>query len=181
MNIYDLIRKRQSDRKYDPIRKISREIIDRILEAGHLSPSACNAQPWRFVVVDDEAKCAEVADALTSVATGTMNKFAATAAAFIVIVEEPVNMASRIGGWLLGQHFAHLDIGIAAENMVLAATQEGLGSCLIGWCDEKKIRKSLEIPKGKRIPIIITLGYSLENEKKKVRKPIDKVVSYNKY
>lgn len=144
-------------------------------------PSACNAQPWKFVVVDAPQLCKEVAGALTSTMTGTMNAFAQDATAFIVIVEEPVNMASRIGGWLLGQHFAHLDIGIAAENMVLAATEEGLGSCLIGWCNEKKIRQTLNIPKGKKIPIIIALGYSLEATKKKVRKATEDVVSYNQY
>ncbi|MDO4695387.1 nitroreductase family protein [Porphyromonas sp.] len=181
MSIYDLIRKRQSDRKYDPDRKVSREVIERIIEAGMLAPSACNSQPWKFVVVEEESTRLEVAHATTSVATGTMNKFVASAPVLIVIVEESVNIASRIGGWLLNQHFAHLDIGIAAENMVLAATEEGLGSCMIGWCDEKRVRKALDIPRGKRIPLIIALGYSLEGPKKKVRKPIDKVVSYNKY
>lgn len=180
MSIYDLIERRQSDRKYDT-KKIPKEVIERIVEAGRLAPSACNAQPWKFIVVDDEVKRLEVAEALTSGVTGPMNKFAASAPVLIVVVEESVNVASRIGGMILNQHFAHLDIGIATANMVLAATEEGLGTCIIGWCNEKKIRKTLGIPRGKRIPVVISIGHSLEEQKKKVRKAPEKVISYNEY
>ena len=53
MNFLELVRRRQSTRKYQPGRRIPREILERCLEAARLAPSACNSQPWSFVVVDD--------------------------------------------------------------------------------------------------------------------------------
>jgi len=63
----------------------------------------------------------------------------------------------------------------------LAAADEGLGSCIIGWCDEKKVRKVLDIPTNKRVMMIILLGYSAQPLREKKRKSINEVVSYNKY
>lgn len=181
MNIYELISQRQSDRKYDPNRPVPREILDRIVEAGRLAPSACNAQPWHFIIIDEPSVRKEVATALTSGVTGSMNHFAQNAPALIVIVEEKPNLSSRLGGIIMGSHFAHIDIGITAAYMTLAATHEGVGSCLIGWINERKLRKQLNIPSNKRIPLVLTLGYSLEASKRRVRKEIHQVRSYNKY
>lgn len=181
MDIYDLIATRQSDRKYDPNRRPERSVINRILEAARLAPSACNAQPWHFVVVDNPQKCNAIAQCLTSALTGSMNAFAAQAPVHILVVEEKPNLASRIGGIIKQRHFPHIDIGMAVQNLVLAATHEGLGSCIIGWLDEKKIQRLLGIPSSKPVLLDIALGYSLEEPKNKVRKPLTAISSYNQY
>ena len=181
MDIYELIRKRQSDRKYDSTRIPEREVLDRILDAARLSPSACNAQPWHFVVVDEPELSKRVASTLTSLVTGNMNKFAVQAPVHILVVEEPVNFSSRIGGILKNRHFAHIDIGLAVQNICLAATQEGLGTCIMGWLDEKKLQKLLGIPSSKKILLDISVGYSLEEPKGKTRKELEEIRSYNQY
>lgn len=178
MNFYELIQQRQSTRKYIEDKDIPRDVIERIIEAGRMAPSAVNAQPWHFVVVDDPQLKKDVAQALTF---GSMNKFAAQAPVLVVIVEEPVNIGSRIGGWLKRRHYAHIDIGIAAEHIALAATEEGVGSCIMGWLDERKIQKLLGIPRSKSIPLVISLGYTESKVRTKSRKALDDVLSYNKY
>lgn len=177
-SIYDLIAARQSDRGYDRSRKVEREKIDRIIEAGRLAPSACNSQPWHFVVVDEPDKCHEVADSLASMG---MNKFAYEAPCFIVVVQESPNFTARLGGWIKNKHFPLIDCGIATSNITLAATEEGLGSCILGWFDEKRLKKTLGIPSSKRVLLVVALGYSTQNHREKSRKTTEEIASYNQY
>lgn len=168
MTFYDLVRLRSSVRQYDG-RPIPREVLERIVETARLAPSAVNSQPWHFIIVDDPEVLAQVSATLV---TGNMNKFASKASAIIVLVEEPMNIVSRIGGWLKSKHYAHMDLGIAAEHIALAATEEGIGSCIIGWLDEKRMRRLLHIPGSKRIPVVVALGYAELTIKEKNRKPM---------
>jgi nitroreductase len=178
-SILDLIISRQSDRKYSDT-PIEQEKLDRIIEAGRMSPSACNAQPWKFVVVNDPSLVLKVADAASAKLLG-MNSFVAQAPLIIVIVREKPNMSSKVGATIKDKDYSLFDIGIATENICLQAKAEGIGSCIIGWFDEKMIRKILEIPKSKRVELLITLGYSLSEQREKRRKPPEETVSYNKY
>lgn len=177
-NIYELIASRQSDRAYDPDRKVEPEKLQRIVEAARLAPSACNSQPWHMIVVDDSEKCREVTDAVVSLG---MNGFASTAPVHIVIVEEAPNFTARLGGWIKNKHFPNIDCGIVTSYITLAATAEGLGSCILGWFDQKKMRKALGIPNSKRVILDIVIGYSTDKPRNKVRKPSEKVISKNKY
>jgi len=179
-NVIDLINSRQSDRAFDPERAIEREKLLHILEAGRLAPSACNAQPWRFIVVDDPELKNQVADA-TSSKVLAMNHFTKQAPVHILIIEEAANFTSSFGSWAKNKHFPHIDLGIAAAHMVLAAESEGIGSCIIGWFDEKKMRKLLNIPSGKRVLLDIILGYSTQPKRDKKRKPLDEIASRNDY
>ncbi|MDN4754302.1 nitroreductase family protein [Porphyromonadaceae bacterium W3.11] len=181
MNFYELINHRQSDRKYDSSRPIPRDVIDRIINAARLAPSATNSQPWHFIVVDEPELKSKVASALTSTLTGNMNKFATEASALIVILEEPANAMGKMGNLILKKHFPHIDLGIAASHIVLAAAEEGIGSCIIGWVNEKKVRELLDIPNKKAVPLVISLGYSLEEPKQKKRKALGEISSYNGY
>ena len=145
-----------------------------------MAPSACNAQPWHFIVVDDPVLKNQVADATSSKVLG-FNHFTKQAAAHILIVEEKVNLTSGIGGWVKNKSFAPIDIGIAAAHICLAAEDEGLGSCILGWFDENKMRELLSIPSNKRVVLDIVLGYSTQADRPKKRKPWDEVVSFNTY
>lgn len=177
-DIYELIAKRQSDREFDATRPVTQDKIARIIEAARLAPSACNSQPWRFVVVTEPEKCAQVADALTSMG---MNKFGSQAPVHIIVIEESPNFSARLGGWVKNKHFPLIDCGIATSNITLAATAEGLGSCILGWFDEKKLKKVLGIPKSKRILLDILIGYSLQPHRDKQRKSTEEIYSQNSF
>lgn len=180
MDFLELVKKRQSDRAYTD-KEIDRTVIDSCIEAARLAPSACNSQPWTFVVVDNPELRKKVTAKLHDVVMQG-NKFVLSAPVFIVIVEEKANITSRIGGFLKGKQYTFLDIGIAAEHLCLQASQEGLGTCMLGWFDEKGVRKLLNIPSNRRIPLVITLGYPVSDLiRQKVRKPIEKIRCFNEY
>lgn len=175
----DLITSRQSDRKYSN-NTVEKEKLERIVEAGRMAPSACNAQPWKFIVVTDRELIVKIADAASAKLIG-MNNFVAQATVIVVIVREKPNMSSKVGATIKNKDYSLIDIGIATENICLQAKSEGIGSCIIGWFDERALRKLLSIPRSKRVELIITLGYSLSEQREKRRKPADETVSYNRY
>ena len=177
MDFYELITKRQSERQYDT-RPVEAEKIMQCIEAAHMSPSACNAQPWKFIVVDEPELKTHVSSAIAGIG---MSKFAFDAPVIVAIVLEKPNVMSKIGSVLKGKEYTLMDIGIAATHFCLQATDLGLGTCIIGWFDEKKVRKSLQIPKKKRIPLLLTVGYSSDELRKKQRKELSAMYSANKY
>ena len=180
MNIIDSIKKRYSLRNYSST-PVEKEKLERCLEAARLAPSACNAQPWKFVVVDQPELREKVAKAARAEMLN-MNKFTHEAPVIIAIVMEPANATSTLGSKIKRKHYPLMDIGIAAEHICLQATEEGLGSCMIGWLNEKKVKKALGIPSARRIPLLITLGYASEQQESwRPRKDFDEVVSYNNY
>ena len=180
MDFLELVSSRQSVRAFDPDRSVEKEKIERIIEIARLAPSACNAQPWSFVVVDDPELKNKVADATSSRVLG-MNHFTKQAPVHLLLVEEKVNISSGIGGWIKKKDFAQMDLGIVAAHIVLAAEAEGLGTCIVGWFDEDKVKDLLHIPASKRVWLDIVIGYGTQPLRNKNRKSIDKIVSYNSY
>jgi nitroreductase len=174
-----IITGRQSDRKYEE-RPVEQEKIDRITEAARMAPSANNVQPWKFIVVTDPELLKKTADAAHAKLLG-MNSFVAQAPLQIIIVRENTDIPTKTAQVIKRRDYSPIDIGIAAENICLQAEAEGLGSCIIGWFDEKKLKKLLGIPGSKRVELIITIGYSLNTKREKRRKPPEMTVSYNKY
>jgi nitroreductase len=178
--IIDAIRNRQSVRGYTD-QPVAREKIERCLEAARLAPSACNSQPWRFVVVDDPGLRPQVAVRLSDVIMQG-NRFAASAPVLVAVIAQKPNLTARIGAFLKNKPYYLIDLGIAAEHFCLQAAAEGLGSCMLGWFDEPAVRKLLAVPSNKRIPLVITLGYPASGEiRPKVRKTIDEIRTYNRW
>ena len=173
-----LVLSRQSDRSYDKNKPVEPEKLERILEAARMAPSACNAQPWKFIVITDAQLSVKVGKATAGLG---MNKFAKDAPVHILIVEESANITSILGSKIKHKYFPLIDIGIAAAHISLAAECEGLGSCILGWFDEKAIKELVGIPTSKRLLLDIAIGYPSKGKRKKMRKPKDKVISYNKY
>lgn len=180
MDFLEFVSTRQSDRSFDQERPVEKEKIERILEAARLAPSACNAQPWHMVVVDDPQLRNKVADATSARALG-MNHFTKQAPLHILLVEERVNLSSGIGGWVKQKDYAQMDLGILAAHITLAAHAEGLGSCILGWFNEPKMRELLSISENKRVWLDIVIGYSRQPLRSKKRKSLLEVVSYNGY
>lgn len=173
-----LVQSRQSDRAYDASREVEPEKLERILEAARFAPSACNAQPWHFVAVTEPELAQKVGKATAGLG---MNGFAKDAPVLILLVQEPENITSKIGSAVKDKAFPWIDAGIAAAHLTLAAESEGLGSCILGWFDEPKIKELTGIPAKKRLLLVITIGYPTKEKRKKVRKEKKKVISYNKY
>ena len=181
MTFNELILKRQSDRKYID-KPVSREIIQRCLEAARLAPSASNSQPWTFVVIDDPELKNEVAHK-TYGPLKSFNKFVPEAPVILAIVMEKPKLITEAGGRIKKKEYPLIDVGIAAEHFCLAAAEAGLGTCMLGWFDEKSVKKLINVPKQKNIPLLITLGYTPDGyrTRKKIRKEFEKVVKYNSY
>lgn len=178
--LLELFRTRQSERGYSE-KPVEIKKLNSCLEAARLSPSACNAQPWRFIVVDDPELKNEVA-AATSDKILPLNHFAKQAPVLVTLVMEKPNFTSKFGEIVKDKKFTLIDIGIAAEHFCLQAHAEGLGTCMIGWFNERKVKKLLDIPKSLRPILIITLGYpSKEKLRNKIRKTIGEISNYNSY
>jgi len=181
MALLDLIKQRKSIRGFLD-KPVEREKIQTCLEAARLAPSACNSQPWRFIVVDDR----QLKTRLCKAAFGgiySINSFCQTAPAIVVVISEKSKFLARIGGLFRGTKYYLLDVGIACEHFVLQAEDLGLGTCWIGWFDEGAVKSVLNIPRGKKVDILIALGYY---ERDKVspehdREPLDKIASFNSY
>lgn len=179
MKFMDLIRKRISVRKYLS-KPIPREVIDQCLEAARLAPSACNSQPWSFIVVDDEKTKNEIVKKSMS-GIYISNRFVMTAPVIIVVITEHSTYIARMGGMLRHIKYNLIDIGIACEHLVLQAEEMGLGTCWLGWFDEKAVKKVLGLSKSTKVDVMISLGYPDENlpDKKKIRKSLDEMRRYH--
>lgn len=179
MKFIELIQKRQSVRKYSP-KAVEKEKILRCIDAARLAPSACNAQPWKYIIVDDPELKNEVAKETYS-AIAPFNKFALQAPVIAAIIMEKPNLLSQFGGRVKDKDFYLIDIGITAEHFCLQAAEEGLGTCMLGWFNEKAVIKLLGIPARKRIGLLITLGYAADELRQKKRKDISDMSNYNRY
>ena len=180
MKFLDLVKARQSVRGYLS-KEVEREKIERCLEAARLAPSASNSQPWSFIVIDDpklkEAVAKETFSQLIS-----FNHFSLQAPVLIILISERLSFLNKVAEAIKDKQFSLIDIGIAVEHFCLQATEEGLGTCILGWFNEKGVKKLLNISPSKRVELIITVGYpesTIICPKK--RKPIDRVRSYNSY
>jgi nitroreductase len=175
-----LIGRRQSVRAYAD-QPVEKEKLMRCIEAARLAPSACNAQPWKFIIIDDTVIKNAIAD-LTSSKLLSMNHFTKQAPVHIAVVREKANLTSNLGQVLKDKEYPLIDIGIAVAQFCLQATAEGLGTCIMGWFKEKQVKRLLNIPYNKRLELIITVGYPASDEiRMKVRKETEKILSFNQY
>ena len=174
MNFHEITVNRQSCRSYDPARPVEPEKLLQILEATRLSPSACNGQPYHFTVCQGES-----ARKASAACTGmSRNKFAAQAPVRIVISEEPYVKSAALGAKVKNNDYRSMDIGIAAAYLTAAAAEEGLGTCILGWLDDQKLRELCGLSHPVRL--VITLGYPTADEKlrTKKRKALSDLVTY---
>ena len=173
MNFREIAEARQSCRKYNAAREVEREKLDAILEAARIAPSACNGQPYHITVCrGDNAKA--VAEACMGMG---MNKFAADAPIMLVISEEAYVKTAALGSKLKGIDYRSIDIGIVAAYITAEATAQGLGTCILGWLDDEKIRKICGLDRPVRL--VITLGYAADDDalRTKRRKDISELVT----
>ena len=167
MNFTEIAHARQSCRSYDPCRVVEKEKLDAVLASARLAPSACNGQPYHFTVCRGE-KAKQVASAVTGMG---MNKFAAQAPVMIVVSEENYVKSAAVGAKLKKNDYRSMDIGIAVAYLTAEATAQGLGTCILGWLDDDKLREICGMTKPVRL--VITLGYPKAGEKLREKKRKD--------
>ena len=172
MNFTEIANTRQSCRSYDPALAVEEEKLAAILESTRLAPSACNGQPYHLTVCRGES-AKQVAEAVQGMG---MNKFATDAPVMIVISEEPYVASAALGAKLKGNDYRSIDIGIAVAYLTAEASAQGLGTCILGWFDDDKIRKICGLDKPVRL--VVTLGYPKDDAlRQKKRKDLDELVS----
>jgi nitroreductase len=167
MEFMDVVRQRRSVRKYRPD-SVPQEKIDCILEAAQLAPSWANGQCWTFIVVTDPQVKHELAEA--------GNEWIEHAPVIIAACADPKQSGAKGD-----QSYYLLDIGIAMEHLVLAAVEQGLGTCWIGWFDEKKARKALSVPDALRVVATTPLGYPDEEPDARPRKTLSEIVRKDRW
>lgn len=173
MNFTEIAENRQSCRSYDAGRAVEHEKIDRILETARLSPSACNGQPYHVTVCKGET-AKKIAAAVQGMG---MNKFASDAPVLLVISEKPYVATAALGAKAKGIDYRSIDIGILAAYITAEATAQGLGSCILGWLNDARIREVLGLDGS--VKLVITIGYAADGDKlrPKKRKSLDELVS----
>jgi nitroreductase len=166
LSFLDLAKKRRSIRKYKPT-PIPQDTLKYVLEAGRHAPSWKNLQCWRYIIVTDpdKRKAISTRDWVTSAPT------------IIVACADPT-----LSGTRYNQQYYILDMGISMEHIILAAAEKDLGTCWIGGqYDEPNIKQALGIPDEIRVVALTPIGYPAETPSPKDRKPMDEIVSYEKW
>jgi nitroreductase len=174
-----ILGRRRSIRRFLPA-PVEPEKLRACLEAARIAPSAHNAQPWRFIVLDDPAlKDAVAANAFTGIYRGS--SFAAKAPILLVLLARRTFVAHHLGGRFQRVHYYLVDMGIAGEHIVLQAEELGLSTCWMGWFSRRGLRRALKVPRRFKIVALMPLGYA---EKRPTREPprksYDEIVFYNK-
>ncbi len=172
MDFLEIANARQSNRAYEVGREVEKEKLNAILEAVRLAPSACNGQPYKITVCTGET-----AQAVAAATQGMgMNKFASQASVLLVLSEMPYVKSAALGAKVKGNDYRSIDIGIAAAYLTAEAAAQGLGTCILGWLDDAKIRQicGLEHP----VRLVITLGYPADQPRQKKRKELNELVSF---
>lgn len=174
MNFREIAENRQSCRAYNSSKMVEREKLDAILEVARLSPSACNGQPYHITVCTGEV-AKKVAKATQGMG---LNKFAPDAPVLLVISEKPYVKTAALGAKMKKNDYRSMDIGILSAYITCEATAQGLGTCILGWLDEEKIRELCNLDGTVRL--VITLGYAKDDDKlrTKKRKDIDELVGF---
>ena len=174
-DFFDLILRRESCRRYAP-RPVEREKVEACLKAARLSPSACNSQPWHFYAADDPATVARIAEAVSEMGG---NSFSGEVPVFVVVTEEPAKLSERVAASFESQAFAQIDVGLATAHFVLAAAEQGLGSCILGWFDPEKLHDALSLPERSRVRLVLCLGYPADGTPRpKMRKEPDEAFTW---
>jgi len=171
MKFIELAEKRCSIRSYKPD-PVPEGLLNEILQAGNLAPTAKNLQPFHFIVVRDSAK-------LDDLATAYPAPFLREAPVVIVICTEPSL------GWTRDRHdgknYCEVDAAIAIDHMTLAATDLGLGTCWIAAFDPAKVTEAMGLPGGIEPIALLPLGYPNEAGREKTRKRLEELVRYEQW
>jgi len=200
MDVFDAIRKRRSIRSYKPD-SIPDDVLDRLLNALRLAPSGGNRQPYKFIVVRDSDTKAQLATACRwNPGAPNGQKFVAEAPVmivacaserdalaryrrddkvFLVFGKDVPAEISREGD--LYHNLMDIDLAIAVDHLVLAATAEGLGTCWVAALDEQAVKELFSVPNDMRVPVVMAIGYATSWPEARPRRQLEEIVCYERY
>ncbi|HKZ88187.1 MAG TPA: nitroreductase family protein [Candidatus Bathyarchaeia archaeon] len=178
MEFMDVVATRKSVRGYLD-KPVEEEKLTKLLEIARLAPSWANKQCCKYIVVKDKTKIQEL--------SGTLNSWLKQAPVALVACADPKDSGSRNG-----MDYYMVDVGISMQQLVLAATDMGLGTCWIGAFDEAKVKKTLSIPENVKVVAMTPIGYPTGKEGIKTklvkayigsakRKPLEDMVHWEKW
>lgn len=171
MEIMEVIRSRRSIRKFQD-RKVADDVLRCLVEAGSLAPSASNLQAWKFILVTDEALVRKV-DMFSPGLSGKPP--------VIMAICSDYAYADKRGGANAKIYGCIMDASMAAENIMLAAVEYGLGTCAIKSYNEAAVRKLLKLPEHIHMELLISIGYPEGEARLPARKPLSEILSYNEW
>jgi nitroreductase len=173
MPFLDLVRKRYSVRAFDP-RPVEREKLLAVLDAARLAPSACNFQPWRFLVLRDPENRAALAESYPR------DWFRAAPAVIVGCL-----VRDRAWSRVDGKNHGDIDVAIAVDHLTLAAAEAGLGTCWVCAFDAAKARSVLNLPDGIEPIVLIPIGYpasaAAPSDRHIQRKALDEIVHWERF
>jgi nitroreductase len=174
-----ILRGRRSIRRYLET-PVEPEKVRACLEAARIAPSSHNVQPWRFVVVDEPALKARLAEAAFSgIYSGS--KFAAKAPVLLVMLAKRDLVAHHLGARFQKVPYFLVDIGIAGEHIALQAEELGLATCWMGWINYRRVRKVLGVPRKFKIVAMMPLGYAEKRPMKEPpRRTLEEIAFFNR-
>lgn len=167
-----IIDERRSVRSYLP-RPVEDDKITALLEAARRAPSACNAQPWRFVVVRDDALRVRLTE--KGLGGAVPNTWAKTAPVIVVACSDLSFFTHRLAEKVQGVEYHLIDLGIALEHMALKAAELDLGTCYIGWFRGRAVSRVLSLPSSWKVECLLTLGYPAGLPPASPRKPLEEI------
>jgi len=172
-NLMEIITHRRSIRSYGSS-EIEPEKIEYLLDAFRKAPSAKNLQPWKLIIVKEKHKKIDLSIACNN------QSFIAEAPLIVAVCANEEESYPNMGGYM--SSFA-IDIAIALEHLMLAATEIGLGTCWIGAFKENLVKGILGVPENIRVVALTPIGYPGPNAErpKRGRKSISEIVCYEKY
>ncbi len=168
MEFFEVIKKRRSVRKFDSLKQVTDEQIEKILQAGRLAPSANNLQDWFFVVV----KNPEIKKQLVNACSG--QNFVGEASTVIIVCSDK-RLANTHSARHGSDFFTIQDTAIATQQMWLAITALGLGTCWIGAFDEKEVKRVLHLENYLRPMAILPIGYPVKKPPTTPRKKLSEI------
>ena len=171
----DLCLHRQSCRNFSD-KPVEHEVLVHCVEAARLAPSACNSQPWKFVVVETPHLVSEVALCAQQI---DMNPYASGAKAFFVVIEDHAVLMPKLRCIIDSQYFAKNDVGAAIEHLCLEAESLGVGTCIMGVFNRERLCELLNLPIDTRIAMIVAVGYAEDSTiRPKNRKPLAEIATF---
>lgn len=158
------IMERRSVRKY-AAKPVPEKDLQAILEAGRQAPSAANRQPWHFVVVRDPEQKRQVAEACSG------QSWMAEAGVIIAGIGKPT----------VNEKWYPVDVAIAMQNMILAATALGYGTCWIGAFSEQDVARLLGVPEDCKVVALTPVGVPADRPEARPRQPMSEFASLDRY
>ena len=172
MDFYQVIEKRKSIRKFKPD-VIEKEKLKRIFYAAQYAPSWKNLQCWRFMAIDDKETIAKIKSCCDE---WNQKIFTDDIPMIVILFAFEADSGVRDG-----KEYYMLDSGLAMEHLMLAAANEGLGTCWLGLFDENAVKEALHIPNEVRVVAISPLGYPNQDPNPRPRKELADIVFGNEW